>query len=79
MKNLLTAMAWGVLLIAGAAFADDMSKDAKAKHDQMMRDCIAKQDSSMTRDVAMKTCEDMLRKQMEKEKMDKMEKQPMPK
>ncbi len=82
-RKLLASMMCGCLLAAGgAAFADDMSKDAMAKHDHMMKDCMAKQDSSMSKDAAMKTCQDMMAKDaMSKEKMgkDKMEKDAMPK
>jgi len=43
-----------------------------AKHDQMMKDCMARQDSSMGKDAAMKACNDMLKKDaMSKDKMDK--------
>jgi len=48
MKNwLATMMCGGLLLAGGGAFGDDMSKEHMAKHDQMMKDCMARQDSSM--------------------------------
>lgn len=67
-----------VLLIAGTAFADDMSKpgmsqDAMAKHAQKMKDCMDKQDSSMSKDAAKKACEDKMKKDaMSKGHMSKM-------
>jgi hypothetical protein len=58
-----------------------------AKHDQMMKDCMAKQDTSMSKDAAMKACKDMMKKDaMSKDAMgkdamgkDKMDKEPAPK
>ena len=84
MKKLFATMACGALLLAGgAAFADDMSKDAMAKHDQMMKDCMARQPSSMSKDAAMKACHDEMMKkdQMSKDHMgkDKMDKDAMDK
>jgi pentapeptide MXKDX repeat protein len=45
------------------AFAGEMAKDSMAGHDQMMKDCIAKQGSSKTADEARKACQEMLKKQ----------------
>jgi len=44
-----------------------------AKQDQMMKDCMAKQDSSMSKDAAMKACKDQMMKkdQMSKDSMQK--------
>jgi hypothetical protein len=73
MTKLLASMMCGCLLAAGSvAFADDMSRDAMAKHDQTMKDCMAKQDSSMSKDAAMKSCKDMMAKDaMSKDEMSK--------
>ncbi len=73
MKNwLATMMCGGLLLAGGVAFGDDMPKEHMAKHDQMMKDCMARQDSSMGKDAAMKACNDVLKKDaMSKDKMDK--------
>ena len=48
------AMTCSLLLVGGVAFADDMSKESAAKYEQMMNDCIAKQDSSKSKDAARK-------------------------
>jgi hypothetical protein len=39
-----------------------MSQDAMAKHPQKMKDCMAKQDSSMSKDDAKKACKDQMKK-----------------
>lgn len=74
MKKLLAATICGGLLLAGgAAFADEMSKEAMAKHDQMMKDCATKKEPSMGKEAAMKVCKDemMKQEQMAKDKMGK--------
>ena len=72
MKFLATAMCGGLLLAGSAAFADDMAKPAMANHDQMMKDCMAKQDASMGKDAAMKACNAMMKKDaMAKDSMGK--------
>jgi pentapeptide MXKDX repeat protein len=81
MKWLATVMCGSLLLAGSAAFADDMAKPAMANHDQMMKDCMAKQDASMSKDAAMKACNAMMKKDaMAKDSMgkDKM-KEPAPK
>jgi len=70
--NLLTEMAmkkWlaailcsGVLLSSGAALADEMAKEPMSKHEQMMKDCMAKQGASKGKRAAMKACKEMVDK-----------------
>jgi hypothetical protein len=72
MKKLLaTAMCSGTLLLGAPVHAGDPPKDAK--HDQMMKECVAKQDPSMSKDAAMKTCEEKM-KAMHQAKKDEMHK-----
>ena len=71
--KLLASMMLGCVLAAGGvAFADGMSKAEMAKHQKMMKDCMAKRDGAMGKDAAMKTCEDMMSKDAtSKDKMSK--------
>jgi len=70
MKKLLaTAMCSGMLLLGAPVYAGDMAhKDAK--HEQMMKDCIVKQDPSMSKDAATKACEEKMKALHEAKKND---------
>jgi hypothetical protein len=71
-KWLATILCSGVLLSGGAAFADEMAKDSMGKHEQMMKDCMARQDASKGKEAAMKACKEMLDKgSMSKDGMSK--------
>ena len=68
-KFLATILCGGVLLSSGAVFADEMAKDSMGKHEQMMKDCMARQDASKGKEAAMKACKEMLDKEsMSKDK-----------
>jgi hypothetical protein len=77
MKRLLaTAMCGGMLLLGATVYAGDPPKDAK--HNQMMKECMAKQDPSMSKDGATKACEEKM-KAMHQAKKDDMRKDAAPK
>jgi pentapeptide MXKDX repeat protein len=79
MKLVSVVVLSSVLLQVGAAFADDMAKDGMSKdhmsksQQQTMKDCMAKQDNSMTKAAAKKACQDQMKKDnMDKDHMSKM-------
>jgi hypothetical protein len=59
-----TGMLWGVAAHAG----DTAPKDAK--HEQMMRECMAKQDPSMGKDEATKVCTQQMKALQDAKKAD---------
>jgi pentapeptide MXKDX repeat protein len=63
MMKWLVTMTCSLLLAGGMAVADDMSKESAAKHEQMLKDCVAKQDKSKSSDAATKACQEMLKEQ----------------
>lgn len=66
---LATAMCSGMLLLGAPVYAGDTApKDPK--HEQMMRDCMAKQDPLMSKADAMKTCEQKMKAMYEAKKGD---------
>lgn len=68
MKKLLTtAMCTGLMLLGLHAFADDMTKPTdKQAHEQMMKDCMAKQEAKhdgSTKEQMKKHCKDEMQAQ----------------
>ena len=88
MKKLLTGtLCAAAMLIGTQAFAADatttstMSKDSMGKHDQMMKDCMTKEqasNSSMTHDQMMKSCMDKMKMKKDSMSKDSMMKKPTP-